>query len=115
MFKGQKGFSLLETILALAILGAISASFMSGLASTSKARVVADERAAGKILAETLMEDIKSQPYEAYYTPAIPGEFPGYTATVSVQENNYIQSINITIQHRDHDVLMLQSYKVNRE
>lgn len=107
--------TLLETVLALAILGVISASFLSGLASTSAARATADERASGKILAETIMEDIKNQPYESYYTPAIPAEFPGYTANVTVEENNYIQSINITIQHRDHNVLQLQSYKVNRE
>jgi prepilin-type N-terminal cleavage/methylation domain-containing protein len=115
MMKGEKGLTLLETILALAILGIISASFLSGLATTSTARVTADERASGKILAETLMEDIKKQPYDPSYTTVIPPEFIGYTSNISVAENNNIQSINITIMSRGHDVLTLQSYKVNRQ
>ena len=113
--RGEKGISLLETILALAILGIISASFMSGLAATSTARVTADERASGKILAETLMEDIKKQPYDYSYNATVPAEFAGYSAAISVGENNNIQSINITIQRRGREVLTLESYKVNRQ
>lgn len=115
IMRGEKGMTLLETILALAIMGIISASFLSGVAATSTARVTADERASGKILAETIMEDIKKQPYDPSYNATIPGEFAGYTAEVAVEENNNIQSINITIQRRNHEVLTLQSYKVNRQ
>ena len=113
--RSEKGMTLLETILALAILGIISASFMSGLAATSTARVTADERASGKILAESLMEDIKKQPYDYSYNATVPAEFAGYSAAISVGENNNIQSINITIQRRGREVLTLESYKVNRQ
>jgi prepilin-type N-terminal cleavage/methylation domain-containing protein len=115
MMRGEKGMTLLETILALAILGIISTCFLGGLAITSSARVTADERASGKILAETLMEDIKKLPYDPTYDPVVPHEFAGYSASVSVGENNNIQSINVTIQRRGREILTLQSYKVNRE
>ena len=115
MMRGEKGTTLLETILALAILGIISASFLGGLATTSSARVTADERASGKILAESLMEGIKKAPYATSYNITIPSEFVGYSKIISVKENNNIQSINITIQRRNREVLTLQSYKVNRQ
>lgn len=113
--RGEKGMTLLETVLALAILGIISASFMSGLAATSTARVTADERASGKTLAETLMDNIKKQPYDPSYTPTIPSQFAGYTANVTTVENNNIQDITIAVQRRGREILTLESYKVNRQ
>jgi type II secretory pathway pseudopilin PulG len=111
----EKGISLLETILALAIMGIISASFLGATATTSTARLTADERASGKILAESLMEGIKKDLYTASYNITIPSEFAGYTANVTVVENNNIQDITISIHHRNREVLTLESYKVNRQ
>jgi prepilin-type N-terminal cleavage/methylation domain-containing protein len=113
--KGEKGMTLLETILALAILGIISASFLGGLATTSTARVTADERASGKVLAESIMEDIKKQPYEPSYNATIPSDFAGYSANISVEENNNIQDITIGVHRRGREILTLESYKVNRQ
>lgn len=113
--KGQKGVSLLETILALAIMGIISASFLSGVATTSSARVIADERASGKILAESLMESIKKESYATSYNITIPDDFVGYTANVTVVENNNIQDISVRVEHHGHEILTLESYKVNRQ
>ncbi len=107
--------TLIETMLALAILGIISAAFLSATAATSTSRVTADERASGKILAETIIEDIKKQPYEPSYNVTIPSDFAGYSALISVEENNNIQAINVTIERRSREILTLQSYKVNRD
>jgi len=114
--KGEKGLSLIETIAAVGLLGVISASFLGGLATTSTARVTADERASAKILAETVMENVRKQPYATSYTYTIPDEYSGYTTTINAtkQRNNSIQIVTITIHHRDKDVLSLESYKVSR-
>lgn len=114
--KGEKGLSLIDTIAAVALLGVISASFLSGLATTSTSRVTADERASAKILAETIMENVRKQPYDSTYNYTIPDDFSGYTATINAtkQRNNNIQLVTVTVHHRDRDVLALESYKVSR-
>lgn len=114
--KGEKGLSLIETIAAVALLGLIGASFLGGLATTSTARVTADERASAKILAETIMENVKKQSYATTYEFTIPDQYEGYTATIDAvkERNSNIQKVTITVHHRDNDVITLESYKVNR-
>ncbi len=116
MMKSEKGISLIETIVAVVLLGIISASFLGALATTSSARATNEERTAAKILAETIMENIKTENYTISYNATIPDEFPGYAATVNAttERNGNIQKITVTVQHRNHDVLTLESYKVDR-
>ena len=115
--RGEKGISLLETILALALLGLISASFLGGTATTSTARVTADEKASGKILAESILETIKKMDYDASYNVTVPEEFAGFTANITVEniKNDNIQRIFVTVERRNSEVLTLESYKVNRQ
>jgi prepilin-type N-terminal cleavage/methylation domain-containing protein len=112
--KSEKGISLIEVLVALAILSIISASFLGGVATTSTARVTADERSSAKILAENLMEGIKKQSYAASYVVTIPEEFAGYSANLTVTNLNNIQKLKIAIVHRSRGVLALESYKANR-
>ena len=114
--KGEKGLSLIETIAAVGLLGVIAASFLGGLATTSTSRVTADERVSAKILAETIIENVKKQPFSTAYEYTVPDEFVGYTATINAtsERNGTIQTVNVTIHHRDKDVLSLESYKVYR-
>lgn len=116
IIKSEKGFSLLETIVALALLGIISVSFLSGLATTSSARTTADERAGAKILAESYMEEIRKAEYAPSYNLTIPDEYAGYSVdlTVENERNNDIQRLTVTVRHHGHDVLTLESYKVHR-
>ncbi len=114
--KCEKGSTLLEVLVALALLGIISVLFLSGVANSSTARVTADERVSAKILAESLMDNIKKQSYETSYDVAPPQEFPGYSAVLTVESmaNGSIQRITIVIEHLDREVLTLESFKVER-
>jgi type II secretory pathway pseudopilin PulG len=118
-FKSQKGISLLETVIAVAIMGIIAVAFLSALATTSSARAVNDERTSAKILAEGIIESIKAEDYSPTYDAydvVDPPEFAGYTAdvTTAVERNGNIQKITVAIFHQGQEVLTLDSYKVDR-
>jgi type II secretory pathway pseudopilin PulG len=126
MMKSEKGISLLETILAVAILGIISAAFLGALATTSTARATNEERTSAKILAESIIENIKTENFTTSYAMdtvwplGMRDKFPGYTPSWVVTNqwggHTYLnlQKITVTIRHHNHDVLSLESYNVDR-
>jgi hypothetical protein len=113
--KGEKGASLVETAVALALLGLIGLPFLSAVSTSSNARLIADEHAAARILAESHMEDIRQQEYAfSYETP--PDTEDGYSTQIDVDNmrNGNIQKITITVSHHGRDITTLESYKANR-
>ena len=65
MMRNEKGLSLLEVIIALALLGLVGLAFLGALSTASKAVIVTDERATAESLARTELEYVKSQKYSA--------------------------------------------------
>ena len=63
LMRNERGFSLIEVIIALALLGIIAVVFLGGLATASKAILVADVRTTAESLARSQMEYVKSQNY----------------------------------------------------
>jgi len=115
--KGERGFSLMETIIALGLLGIIATGFLGALTTAPQARFIADEKASAKALAESQMEYIKKQEYSVSYSPApIPDEYTGYAATIDTKllRNSSIQKITVTITHNDKKITDLESYNVSR-
>jgi prepilin-type N-terminal cleavage/methylation domain-containing protein len=114
--KCEKGTSLLEVLVALALLSIISVLFLGSVANSSSARVTADTRVSAKILAESLMENIKERDYAPSYDITIPPEFTGYSANLTVESmaNGNIQKLVIVIDHLGREVLTLESFKVER-
>ncbi len=64
MRKNERGFSLIEVLVALALLGIVAAAFLMALSTASRALFVADERATAESLARSQMEYVKMQRYE---------------------------------------------------
>jgi len=124
--RNQSGVTLLETLVALAILGVISVAFLSGLATTSRAAAVADRLVAAESLARSQMESVKNAacayvPEATQYTPIqIPDDvsYAGFAAAIAAapleSPDTGVQEITVTITHSGVDVYVLQGYKVDR-
>ena len=121
LIKNEKGFSLIEAIIAIAILGILAVAFLSGLATASKAIYIADERATAENLARSQMEYVKEQNYSIGGSYAII-DLSAYPASydVDVAANSLagalggIQEIIVTISHHGNEIITLEDYKVNR-
>jgi prepilin-type N-terminal cleavage/methylation domain-containing protein len=121
MLKGQKGISLLEVLVSMALLGIISVLFLSSAANSAHARFQVDERATAKTLAESVIEAVKKADYSSSYTAevemaAAPEEYYGYTVSLAADylDSPDIQKITVDIYHGDNKVLTLENLKANR-
>jgi len=134
--KSEKGFTLVETIIALLLLGIVAVAFLGGLSTASKAIFIADERATAESLARTQMEYVKNLPYDddaTSYEASVPQDYvdAGYEATIDVVRLlsdpddpesaplEGIQKITITVEHLGRPIITsgnctLEGYKVNR-
>ncbi|MBA7712416.1 hypothetical protein ES703_121390 [subsurface metagenome] len=127
--KSEKGFTFIEVVIALAVLGIIAGGFLGGLTTASKGLMIADERETANNLAEAQMEYVKNQEYDSTNNPPqyelldyIPD---GYSISVPMaerldadgdgylDEDEGIQKIAITVRHNGKEVLTLEDYKVN--
>ncbi len=122
--SSESGVTLIETLVALALLGIIAVPILSGLATTSKAAFTTDERATAESLARSQMEWVKNAGYvynATEYSPApIPGgkDYINYSTVIIAEPlhnpDDGIQKIIITVKRSDKVVITLKGYKVDR-
>jgi prepilin-type N-terminal cleavage/methylation domain-containing protein len=130
--RDQSGFTLVEVVISIALLGIVTAGLFTGLGTTSKVLLQTDSRQTAKNLAETCMEIVKVAPYkpigsEDFYVlgtkdtnfimPSIPS---GYTVEIKATSgwlipapetrDSSIQRIIVTINGPD-VTYILEDYK----
>ncbi|MBI4267117.1 MAG: type II secretion system protein [Chloroflexi bacterium] len=123
--NNEKGFALIETLVAIAILGAVGVIFLSGLATAARATIVADEKTTAQSLLVSQLEWARKSTYEfeasEYSAAPIPAEadYTGYSATISAQPvdspDRGVQKITIIIMSHGEPVITMDSYKVKRD
>lgn len=121
---GESGLALIETLVALALLGLIAVAFLNGLAATSQATIIVGERTVAESLAQSQMEWAKGVAYSANTTGYSPAPIPdgedyiGYAAIIDAEPlhspDDGIQKIAVTVKHYDKEVITLEGYKVDR-
>lgn len=120
IFDGnERGVTLAETLVALAIFGIVAVVFLSGLTISSKAVMVNQERVAAESLAKSQMEYVRAQDYAASYSEiAIPADLAaqGYGVGIGVEDVHVdeLQKITVTIDRGGDILFTLVGYKVNR-
>jgi len=120
----ESGISLLETLVALAVLGTIAVTFLSGLIISAEAAFTTDEQATAESLARSQIEWIQDATYTVntsqYSLATIPditdyNNFSvNYTAESLNNPDDGIQKITVDVYRDNKTIITLESYKVNR-
>ena len=124
--KSEKGFTLIEVALSIALLGLVAATLLSGLATGSRAILIVDERTTAESLARTQIEYVRDQDYSPApwnYTvsssdrsttdppdwwdddhpPLLSSDYDSYTARIDAQLihalDDGLQRITVVIEH----------------
>ncbi len=131
---GESGVTLIETLVALAVLGLIAVVFLSGLATAARATLIADEQATAESLARSEIEYVKSQDYinyaesdhDEYIGLEAPPPNSNYILEITVEPidpdtgepllsgDQGIQRITVTVNRGSKLVLTVETYKVAR-
>lgn len=121
--NGERGFMLLETLLALGILAAVGVAFLSAMTTSSMATRAEQEQITGEALAKSQMEFIKGQDYRVdMQYEVLPEQIPdGYLVDImaeymnprgdGIHNDDGLQKITITIIHGGEAVFTMEGYK----
>ncbi len=125
----HNGTTLIETIVALSILAAVSLASLMGLNTLYNALTISERRATAESLAKSQLEDVKRQPYiedgcpSPQYQLLDPSQIPtGYGVTISTtcidgngneaSQDKGLQKVTVSVRYQDRDILQVSGYKV---
>lgn len=126
LMKSEKGFTLIEVLMALALMGILAVTFLMAIFIASKAILITDERTMAESLARSQMEYVKEQEYSDVYYPIDMSEYPDSFSIwskdagggvveeiVGIHLDEGLQKITLVIYNSDKEVLTLEGYKVD--
>ena len=126
---GSRGFSMLEVVIAIALLGIIAVSVLSALQTAALALISADRRATAESIARTQMEWVRYSDYDdllaeghpeysldPQITPLPPDYSVDTTAIrlnkdVDPDDDDGIQEITVTVSHDGRVIVTLEDFK----
>jgi type II secretory pathway pseudopilin PulG len=117
--RDQTGLSLVETLVAVAILGTSVVAFVVALSAGSIAVGEQDEKVLAQGLVQTQLEYTKSYTYDSEATTYPTVDTPeSYVISVDVASvpntDTDIQKITVTVSRDSENLITVEDYKVNR-
>ena len=124
--KWERGAFLIESLVGLAIMGAVAGVFLSALATGAKATIIGNEQTLAESLARSQLEYVQNvqkclwdptPPYEYATDPALlvnvpPGwSVPPAQAFMVAGTNDNIQNVTVNVSHNGRQILSLSTYK----
>jgi len=119
----ERGIALIETLIALALLGAIGVAFLGGLGTATKASIVTNEQATAESLVRSEIEYVKKcvYQYDASQYPVNPGltipqswSVPPPVVELVHASDDGIQEVTVTAERNGETMLSIVVYKVDR-
>jgi prepilin-type N-terminal cleavage/methylation domain-containing protein len=130
-FRGRsQGFSMLEVVIAIALLGIIAVSVLTALQTAAMALISADRRATAESLARTQMEYVRYSNYDdiigeghpqydldPQIQSTLPPDFSVVTTAIRLNkdvdpdDDDGIQQITVTVSHDGQVVVTLEDFK----
>ena len=130
-FRGSsRGFSMLEVVIAIALLGIIAVSVLTALQTAAMALISADRRATAESIARTQMEYVRYSGYDdileeghpeygldPQIEDTLPPDFSVVTTAIRLNkdenpsDDDGIQQITVTVSHEDVVVVTLEDFK----
>ena len=114
VFADERGESLVEILVALAIIAIVITIFLAALSTGTFGVSVVCKRVTAENIARSQLEHVKESDFIADYTPTAISH-PGYTAVISATTiYTGLQLITVTVFYNDERVFAIEDYKVNR-
>ncbi len=126
--QNQRGMTLLETLVAVAIMGAVAVTFLTALAMSSKAAMISQERVTAESLAQSQTEYVKMLSYDEDSNPPVYAVDPslvipaGYAIQVTGERvdldpahagDDGLQKITVVVNRGGNALFTIISYKRN--
>lgn len=132
---GERGFTLIETLVALALLGITALVFLGGISIMYKGSSVAKEHVDAESLAISQWESIKAQDYietaeysepgNSYQLIDIPEDLAGQDYEIIIESPQAIvtpggdgyyecQSLTVIVRHEEREVIRITDFKAGR-
>ena len=127
--RSNTGYSLIETLIAVVILGVIGIAVFTGLSTAASANIVSDEQTTAGSIARRQIESIQQQAYDSINNPPVytlitdlPAGYSIVTPVVTrldpknngTGNDDGLQEISVTVMHGTKTVLTLVDYKVKK-
>ena len=125
--KSEAGFSLIDCLLAIGLMGIFALTVPSAMVGASRATMSTNQHTMAESLARSQMDYIQNQPYDSVNMPPFYAEIPDVPASYSITptavrldprgdgttNDDGLQEITVNVKHNDKLLFTLIDFKVN--